>query len=173
MVRDFTNKREPPPGMDRDDLIQEVLFQWVIHRERYTPSRGASIQTFFRNLARNRLEDIWREQTAAKRGGKENPLSLDEPVDHEEDDSATLVDSVASPSDVAAEAESNIECERIMGLLDSRQQALSERLAQGYSLAEAARKMGIARTTLADELTRIKRILRTHGYGPDATQDQC
>jgi RNA polymerase sigma factor (sigma-70 family) len=152
--------------MDREDLVQEVLLWWVIQRQRYNKKRGASIQTFFRHVARNRLTDIYREQKADKRGGTSYPLSLNGPILNEESDDAELGDFVPDPKDVASEVEGKVERDRILAWLTPRQRELAQGLAQDYSLAEMARKMKVPRTTLKDELNRIRRVLRRQGYDP-------
>jgi RNA polymerase sigma factor (sigma-70 family) len=150
--------------MDEEDLIQEILLWWVTQRQWYNKQRGASIQTFFRHVARNRLSDIYQEQTTEKRGGTSYPLSLNRPVLNKEGDTAELGDFVPNPKDVASEVEGQIERDRILAWLTPRQRELAQGLAQDYSLAEMARRMKVPRTTLKDELIRIQRILRKNGY---------
>ncbi len=150
--------------MAEDDLLQEVLLQWLTQRERFSGDRGASIQTFFRNVAKNHLADIYREQTADKRGGHFHTLSLNQPVGDEESDGDELGDFVPDPQDVASEVEGEIERDRILAFLTPRQRELAEGLAQDYSVSEMSKKMGVPRTTLNDELSRIRRTLRKKDY---------
>jgi RNA polymerase sigma factor (sigma-70 family) len=169
VVRDFIDERGLLPGVDRDDLVQEVLLWWVKQRQRYYKERGASMQTFFRKIARNRLSDIYREQRAEKRGSGITPSSLEEMVSQDDDDGAVLGDFVSDGRDMASETEAEVEREHILKLLTARQRELVLGLADGYSLADMARRMRSPRTTLADELNRIRRVLCRHGHGTNPT----
>ncbi|MCX5999630.1 MAG: RNA polymerase sigma factor [Chloroflexi bacterium] len=165
VVRHFVLEWGALRPIDENDLVQEILLQWMTQRPRYEGTRGANLQTFFRRVARNRLIDIYREQQADKRGGKRVQLSLEKPVGDDED-SAVLGDFVKDPRNVAEEVESKVGQEHILQLLTPRQRELALGLAQGYSMAEVARKMKVPRTSLNDELSRIRRVLRRHGHGP-------
>jgi RNA polymerase sigma factor (sigma-70 family) len=171
VVLDYVDEHGPVVAMEAGDLVQEVLLEWVMRRQLYSHSRGASMQTFFRMVARNKLVDIYREQTAEKRGSGIAPSSLEETIsqDDDDDDGAVLGDFVRDKKDMASETVGKIEHDRILELLIPRQRELALGLAQGFSLAEMARKMNVPRTTLNDELKRIQRLLRTYGYGSNRT----
>lgn len=167
MAADFVLDRGLPPA-DKDDLVQEILLHWLTHRHAYRQDRGTKQQTFFRRLAKNRLEDWFRERTAAKRGGRTSSLSLDESIDPNERESGpSRGDLLPDSGDIASEVESKLERERILELLTPEQRRLVLALEQGYSIADVARRTGAARTTLNDELARIKRVLRQQGLSPD------
>jgi RNA polymerase sigma factor (sigma-70 family) len=167
VVRDFLDERGQIAGMDEDDLTQEVLTDWITKKERYKNTAGASIQTFFRTVAKNRLEDIYRRVNAIKRGSNRLTLSLERPISDEKD-SDLLSDTISDTSDLMEKIEDVDQHSRTLRLLKPRQRKLVEGIEEGYKLAEMARKMKVPRTTLNDELDRIKRILRKHGYNTKA-----
>jgi len=150
-------------------MAQEVLLHWVAKRRHYTADRGASMETFFRTVAKNLLADIYAEQKAAKRGSGSTPLSLDQPVHQRENDAAVYGDFIPDPRDIASEVEGKVERELLLGSLTPRQRDLVLWFEQGYKLAEVAQKMRIARTTLNDELNRVRKLFRQHDCGSTPT----
>ena len=161
VVGDFIDERGLLPGVESGDLVQEVLLCWVERRHGYDLKQGASMQTFFRVIAKNRLVDIYRKQRAEKRGGGKAVLSLDKIVgDDEEENNDVLGDFVEDPQRPDLEVDREIDLDRTLEPLTSRQKELAKGLADGYTLAEMVRKMGVPRTTLKDEFTRIRRVFR-------------
>lgn len=169
VAMDFIAKRGQIPCLDGEDLVQEILVHWITQKQQFDENRDASIQTFFRKIAKNRLADIYRAQKAEKRGGGSYLLSLNRPVLNGQVDETELGDFIPDPEDMALEVEGKIERYYLLSCLTLRQKELAEGLEKGYSLADMARKMNAPRTTLNDELNRIRRIFRQHGYDSSST----
>lgn len=169
VAMDFIAKRGQIPCLEENDLVQEILVHWITQKQHFDKNRDASIQTFFRKIAKNRLADIYRAQKAEKRGGASYPLSLNRPILNDESDEAELGDFVPDPQDVASEVEGKVDRDRMLNRLTLRQKELVEGLVQGYKMTDMARKMNVPRTTLNDELNRIRRIFRQHGYDSSST----
>lgn len=91
-VKDFLETRSGA-DLDADDLSQEALIHWWLQRDRYSPARGASRQTFLRRVVDAKLLDVQRERMAKKRGGGDRALSLDMAIAPDSD--TTLGDTVA------------------------------------------------------------------------------
>ena len=92
LVRAFLISRAPGK-LEFDDLLQECLLHWWQQRDRYSASRGASPQTFFRRVFRAKLLDIARSAQAQKRGGARQEHYLSEPLGPDDED--LLSDSIA------------------------------------------------------------------------------
>jgi RNA polymerase sigma-70 factor (ECF subfamily) len=58
-----------PPGIELDDLVQEVLLEMLQSLPRFAPMPGASFRGWVLHLARVRLANLWRGARRLKRGG--------------------------------------------------------------------------------------------------------
>ena len=106
-----------------------------------------------------RLLDFERELQAEKRGGTQVAQSLDAPL-AEGEDAMTLHDTVPDrrQPEVLIEA-----LKRAGANLTDRQQGVVQALNQGDSKVDAARRLGIHRDTLYQELKRIQQVFRDEG----------
>jgi RNA polymerase sigma-70 factor, ECF subfamily len=151
------------PGMrqEREDLIQDCLEHWLRQRSRFDPSRGASPKTFMRRVLEHRLADVAARQRAAKRGSDERPLSLDRPI---REGSPTALGEVLPAS---GQGEDDLLRAIAVGMaegrLSPRQRAIARALADGMPKSELARHLHLARSTVYEELARIKAIYRDEG----------
>ena len=68
VVRDFLRTREPHPDLAMEDLNQECLIHWGLHRPKYDEDRGASLDTFLRRVVKAKLSDLEKAIKAQKRG---------------------------------------------------------------------------------------------------------
>ncbi len=164
-VRDFL-EANPSFLPDREDLLQECLIHWWTKRRTYSTERGASPTTFMRKVIRAKLADIRRRASATKRGGYTEPLSLDAAPDPE---GRSLADQIADeapggdPEEAAWRAllKPNIEC--VLPLLTARQRRVAQELGSGLTIAEISRSFGLSRSTLYDEIQRIRKVFRDQG----------
>jgi RNA polymerase sigma-70 factor (ECF subfamily) len=168
VVRDFLASRQPFEVLTLEDLLQECLVHWWSQRRRYRQERGASRATFMRRVLRAKLLDIERGERAAKRGGHAAPLSLDA-VPGPAEDGLTLAellpddDPTGSPEQAAERLALRAHLECALPLLSGRQRRLVEALGSGRSMSEIGRLLRVPRSTLYDELERIKRVFRDEG----------
>lgn len=150
---------------DFEDLLQECLIHWFFIKDKYRADAGASERTFLNRVTRHRLVDISRVKGAYKRKSnymsesldgmneekgtnakKEKALMVEQRV-IEEINSADLPDALASA----------------MAGLTFRQKQICRWLSEGMSLVKAGEKMGIPRTTLQEEVKRIREVFRKEG----------
>lgn len=151
------------------ELVQECLFHWWQQRDQYSEDRGANRRTFMNRVLTNRLRDIRREEQAEKRHADREALSLDAPVGAEDEDVTSLVDFLAD-DDVAAQPETHAQqadlaaaIDRARDRLTPRQQVLVDGLRAERTVSELSRMLGTSRSTLYDEMERIKASFEADG----------
>lgn len=148
----------------QQDLVQECLLQWWLRRGRYDTTRGANRRTFMNRVCENRLRDLWREQRAARRRGLQADMSLE----REGDSEPSLQDSIADPAAADPQHEADLSAlrDRLLNVrhrLTARQRALVDALLQGFEIGEASAQMGVPRSSLYDELRRLRTPFRDAG----------
>jgi len=154
---------------DTDDLVQECLTHWWQQRDRYDERRGANRKTFLKRVVRNRLKDLKREERAEKRGAGKPDRSLDEALPSDDGEGSTLADFLRDqspdidPEARALQSELRTGIHRATPQLTPQQQALVDGLSSGQTISELARSMDIRRSTLYDELKRIKAAFESAG----------
>lgn len=166
VVQDFLATRRPFGALTFEDLVQECVTHWWLKRRHYSKDRGASPATYMRTVLKAKLCDIERRERATKRGGYSKPLSLDMALDPEDEEGPTLADILPdealakSPNHLAERLELQSHIKRVLSLLSPRQRRLAEQLGSGASMSEIGRLLGVHRSTLYDELHRIREIFR-------------
>ena len=157
-VRKFQERYPWLKGLDFDDLLQECLFHWYLHRGSYQEDKGASVKTYMVKVLKNQLQLILREQQADKRKTVHEAVSLDEPVGEGEATLADLIADYQSP-DYAI----RLDVEAIVRTLTPLQREVCHLLAQEYSVKRVAELLGKPRTTIRDEIKRIREIFSQKG----------
>jgi DNA-directed RNA polymerase specialized sigma24 family protein len=143
--------------------MQECLIEWHLKRGKYDPTRGASKQTFMARIVRNKLADIANKRKTKKRGAGRDHISLDDKVGGNED-SPHLIDTIASESSNASHFESPDEVlmkgavSTVVAKLTERQQLIVRHLRESHSVSEIGRLINTPRTTVNDEIGRIRRL---------------
>jgi RNA polymerase sigma factor (sigma-70 family) len=173
VVAGFLATHPAPRDIEAEDLLQECLLHWWQQRRLYDPQRGASLPTFMRRVLQAKLIDIARGESAEKRQAFAGAVSLDEPLNRDDDEGGgadlTLNDILPDKSadwqtEDAADQALLKECiDRVVDLLSPRQQQLLEMLRADAAIARISSTLGIPRATLYDELARIKAIFRDEG----------
>ena len=159
LVRKFQESYPWIKGLDFDDLLQECLFHWYLHRGSYQEGKGASIKTYMAKVLKNQLQLILREQQADKRKTIHEAISLDEPVGESE---APLVDLIADNQPPVDDA-IRLDVEATVRILTPLQREVCQLLAQEYSVKKVAELLGKPRTTIRDEIKRIREIFSQKG----------
>jgi RNA polymerase sigma factor (sigma-70 family) len=158
LVRKFQESYPWIKGLDFDDLLQECLFHWYLHRGSYQEGKGASIKTYMATVLKNQLQLILREQQADKRRAIHEAISLEEPVGEGE---TTLADLIADQS--PADDSIRLDVEAIVRTLTPLQREVCNLLAQEYSVKRVAELLGKPRSTIRDEIKRIREIFSQRG----------
>lgn len=147
-----------------DDLLQECLISWLDARNKYDSSRGASKKTYMAEVVRNVLGQIILKAKTDKRKTIYESVSLDEPLNDEED-SHTLKDELAN-DDVPPQVKSElkIELSRIFQKLTPQQQQLYKLLSEeGLSINEACKYFGKHRSNVYRDALRIRKLFEEEG----------
>jgi len=152
---------------DFDDLVQECLAHWITIRDRLPQGPDIPVPVaYLAQVTRNKLSDWVRELKTAKRAGDPGALLFSEPIGA---DGRTLGDALAErvPDESASDAEKlhlRIEIVRVLSVMNPEDAALCRLLAEdGLSISDAAKKLGIPRATLYEQLKRIRERLRRLG----------
>ncbi|MEZ5962240.1 MAG: sigma-70 family RNA polymerase sigma factor [Planctomycetota bacterium] len=75
---DVLGKRDFPPDVGADDLVQEVLIEVCATFDRFLLQEGSSFRAWVRSIAELRLRDVLRRSKAKKRGGKVPSQSIEQ-----------------------------------------------------------------------------------------------
>jgi len=159
------------PCLEREeleDLMQECLTHWALVRDRHDAAREASRQTFMASVVRNKLRDMTRSRRAHRRKVNYVATSLDEPQGGGESSSA-LGDELDETGGLAvrrgalSQIELRLDLERTTAKLTQRQRRLCDLLREGFSVADASRVLRTPRSTLSDEITRIRKVFERAG----------
>lgn len=149
-----------------EDLLQECLIHWYFVRDNYDPKREASQKTFMGRIIRNKLTDLVRERKADKRKLGHLAVSLDEPFG-EEEDSTALIDQIdeqnvkSSFPNLLVDIQLKIDLSRALRGLTPKQRKLCNLLGEkGLTVKEASEYLKTPRSTIYEELKRIRAIFR-------------
>lgn len=160
LVREF-QQHHPWLKQDFDDLLQECLIQWHAARPTFNAKKSASLKTYMTRVIKNKLNDILRTELAEKRKFDLFSTSLEGFVEEEgtpleeviPDESTTFEDKVAL----------HIELEKVAAELAPFQIKLCQLLSQGYSLRDIARILGRSKSTVEEEIKKVREIFSDKG----------
>lgn len=148
-----------------DDLLQECLICWLNLRDKYDPGREASKKTFMAGVIRKELGKIAEKARADKRKTIYESVSLDSPLNDDED-SSTLKDQLPASKDTPPQIESDlrIELSRVYQKLTPQQKKLCKLLSEdGLNINEASKHFGKHRSNVYREVLRIREIFEKEG----------
>jgi RNA polymerase sigma factor (sigma-70 family) len=169
LVRQFRSRWASLGRDEFDELMQECLVHWLSVRSQFDPALDTNRSAFIARVVRNKLTDLVRERDAEKRKASFISISLDQPLGNQED-SPTLLDVVNESQVQQGEQlartlrdDAEVDIQRAMKLLTPFQKQVCTLLWEGLSVQEASRELGVVRTTLYDELKRIRKIFSDLG----------
>jgi len=160
------NKLQNPD--DFNDLLMESLLHWLSKKSKYDPNQKASPKTFMANVIQNKLLDIAERRQTDKRQVNILTDSLDEPL-YEDSDSTTLLDKIDSsidhsPSVIPADqVELTHDLSKTLSNLAERQKKICDLLWQGFNIQEISKYLGTPRSSVYDEISRIRAIFENNG----------
>ena len=141
-------------GLDFEDLLQECLIHWFLQRTRFQPDQGASIRTYMVKVLSNRLQEIIREQLTDRRKAFQLAESLDQPLAAEETHHLETDGVNENSPDIIL----RLEIEFVLRTLTPRQREICHLLEQDYPVKQIAERLGKPRSTIRDEIQRIKEV---------------
>ena len=166
LAKEFHDKWKCLQKDDVEDLLQECLTHWYFAKDNYESARGASQKTYMGRIIRNKLTDLVRERGSDKRKIAQLAESFDKPLGDDED-SITLIDKVSfdnAPSDPLYKIAQKIDLSRTFQKLTSQQRDICRLLGeQGLSIKEISDCLNTPRSTIYDEINRIKKIFLKEG----------
>ena len=152
-------------GEGFEDLLQECLVHWFFIKDQYRSEEGVGERTFLNRIIRNKLADIARIKGAYKRKVFYMSESLDAMDEDEElsgaKEKALMVEEKTVEKITTAELPDALA--RATADLSFRQKQLCRFLSEGTSLVKVGEKMNIPRTTLQEEVKRIREVFRKEG----------
>ena len=165
IIDDYQKKYKSFAREDFDDLLQECLIHWLEVRDRYDASRGASKNTYMAQVIRNVLGRISERAETDKRRTIYESISLDEPLNDDEDE-PTLKDKLSQSDDILPQIKSElkIELSKVFQKLTPQQQKLCRLLGEeGLTISEACRRLDKHRMIVYRELARIRELFEKEG----------
>ncbi len=159
LIREFRERYPWLKSLDFDDLLQECLIHWYLNQASYKEDRGASVRTYMSKVLKNQLQLILREQQTDKRKAIHLAESLDEPFKEAE---TTLADFIAD-SESLADYAIHLDVEAAVEILTPLQKAICQLLAQEYPVKRVAEMLCKPRSTVRDEIKRIRNIFSQKG----------
>lgn len=150
---------------EKEDLLQECLTHWYFQRDRYDTSKLAACKTYMSRVIENKLTDIVKEKEAQKRRTIYQSMSMDELNEHVDEEGC--VDHPISDDESFRET---FKCDvsdvllQALEKLTYRQRKLC-RLIQvdGLNIKQASEALNIPRTTLYEEIFRIRAVFCEEG----------
>lgn len=156
---------------DCKDLAQELRIDLHRRLDRYDPAK-AGRRTFIAMVVKNGFLTHIKQRKATRRGLRAPHVSWDQPLDRWGEGGPTLSDLISIDDSVQltrgpASTQEQIrdlalDCERAIAQLEPLEQAACHLLSE-ISKAEAARELGIPRTTLQDVVRRVAVKLEVAG----------
>jgi RNA polymerase sigma factor (sigma-70 family) len=145
--------------------LQDCLMHWIFVKDKYKSGLGASIKTFMERVVKRRLINIVKEKERLKRRAFYTSLSLDKLLD---DDNAGFIEKFIKVDgegfDSLIKSELPAELSKALGKLSFRQKELCRLLGEeGMNIKQASTHMNIPRSTLQEEVKRIREIFRKEG----------
>jgi len=149
---------------DFKDLLQECLIDWYFAKDKYNTSAGANQRTFMAKVIEHKLQHIVEKLASNKRKASSEAVSLDEPISKEKG-SPTYSDQLPADEDHVHNLQIiiglKIDVPKALQKLPTRQRELCRLLyEENLSMKEASEVLGIPRTTLYDDIKRIKAIFQ-------------
>ena len=145
--------------------MQDCLTHWLFARDKYKTGHGASVKTFMERVVKRRLINIVKEKERLKRRAFYTSLSLDKLLD---DDRTGFIEKFIKVDDEGFDSliksELPAALSKAIGRLSFRQKELCRLLGEeGMNINEASAHMNIPRSTLQEEVKRIREIFRKEG----------
>lgn len=165
VINDYRRERKCLQREGFDDLLQECLIHWLDVRERYDPTRGASKKTYMAEVVGNVLGQIAEKARTDKRKTIYESISLDSPLNDDED-KPTLKDKIAESDSVLPQIKSElkIELSKAYQKLTPQQQKLCKLLGEeGLNINEACKHFGKHRSNVYRDVLRIRQIFEEEG----------
>jgi len=140
-------------GADKETAIHEVFLRLLTEADLRATFRGGSLRAWISTISRNYAIDYWRRQQ------RERPAGT----------AQDLLEHVAEPTRLDAKVEARVMIARFRDVVPEKWRDVFEvRFVQQLDQSEAARVLGVHRTTLLYQEFRVRKLLEKfvlHGEG--------
>ena len=165
LVREFQNGSKGLAQEGFEDLLQESLMHWFFVKDKFDPAREVTQKTFMKRVIKNKLLNILEEKFAKKRQVQLKSISLNGLL--EEGESGTFEKFLGVESETRktmADQDLSQALQKAFYKMSSRQKELCRLLGEeGLNVSEASKRMSIPRSTLQEEIKRIREVFRKEG----------
>lgn len=153
--------RDLPPDL-RNDVVQEVFFALLRAPQRFDAQKG-SAEHFFKLLLKDAIRRVRAQHSKAGFRTRDRQFMLEDASGSA--DSSNAVEEIATTTFGCHEQlEFNIDLDRIRGrAIPQVRQAIDFMFLTGSSIADAARHLGVPRTTLTSQFATLARQRRSVG----------
>lgn len=141
------------------------MTHWYFTRDQYDPSRPAACKTFMSRVIENKLMDIIKERESQKRKGYYQSVSLEELTANFDGDDYSE-DLAVEDENLASAIKSDVSeiLLRAYKKLSRRQREICRLIQiEGLNLKQTSERLKIPRTTLYDDIFRIRDVFREEG----------
>ncbi len=155
------NRQNAVPGMDREDLEQDLVLDLLQRIGRHNPAR-ASLETFAEHVIDNRVATLTRP--CARLRAERQLVSIDAPLssngtdtrpEQQPEDTPIISNSDANPSDIENGLSLRIDVERFIGKLTPALRMCAEIMNNG-NVTEGASKASLHRSTIYERLAVLR-----------------
>ena len=164
MVREFQSNFKSLAREDFEDLLQECLTHWFFVKDQFDPAREVTVKTFMKQVVRNKLLNILEEKTAKKRQVNLKSASLDQLLEEAGGSAEKFIGTESDTVRTIRNTELSFALSKAFCCLSSRQKELCRLLGEeGLTVTEASKRLSIPRSTLREEIKRIRQVFRKEG----------
>jgi len=155
---------------DRNDLEQELMIDLLQRIRHFNPAK-AKKTTFMTRIVERHMATLLEARNARCRNWRLCLESLNACRENEKGDTIELIDLIDGDGNLgdpdreprqASVTDLRMDMQRVIEALPTDLRDLCDRLRES-NMAEIARELGVARTTLYDKLTRIREVFRKAG----------
>ncbi len=145
--------------------MQDCLTHWFFVKDKYEPGHEATIKTFMERVVKYRLLNIVEERGRLKRKVSYNSISLDGLLEDKQSKFAEKFLKVEGDAlDLLMKSELPEALSKALEKLSFKQKELCRLLGEeGLNVKQASRHLGLPRSTLQEEIKRIRNIFRDEG----------
>ena len=161
VVVNFMRSREWMRTVGQEVLVEEALSHWWEKRGTYRPDGGANKKTYMARVTQNRLIDIERKLLADAQKVKTSTGVLDRSASGETSSSEDVADPASERRLKATDIRTDLG--KALGRLSPRQREICQGLMEERSPVEMAKRVKMARSTLYEEISRIRAIFKQEG----------
>ena len=178
----YLNGQQERADVELEDFVQVGYFAMIYAIERYDLQSGYKFMTYLGYALQNEFNDLGQNRTCRQKGNAAlNPVSLDQPIQRQEANTITLLDTVPDSHDMSEEAESRVFVQQMHRDIETALQGLPERTAeaikrkymQGQTLQEIGNAMHCsperARATIAKGIRSLRRNRTLKRYREELT----